>query len=464
MTATRAGKPGKPGKPDKRPSATAAKAAGEAALQAWQAFADEAVAVFGGEPVSLQWCSPAFAQWLALPGPGVALPAVLARLNGLAEGWPLAQTGGRWQGAVTLEEDTASAGAAASASREHTADHPPPTHPQDHASAPAPARAKPARPAKAAAQATSGGDALSPPPPRQWQALLCALPGGGMALRLMAAPEEDSSRHAGGAHATRRHLEDRERLLFTSRSVAVGEMATTLAHELNQPLGAVTNVLRGLKARIDSAIAHPGQATLPMLAQGVQLALDQMQYASSIIGRVRDYTQSRQPQRDRVDLNALLGNSLTLLDWELQRSGVQLDSQLWADAHGHAPVMGDGVMLQQVLVNLLRNAIDAMDTTPAGQRRLDIASRVADGTHIEIAIADTGCGMGEEAAAQVFMPFASTKPTGMGIGLNICRSLIELHRGRLWFTRNAGAGCTFHIALPLALQDSATASTSEETA
>lgn len=409
----------------RRPPATVTRAAGEAALQAWQAFADEAVAVFGGEPTCLQWCSPAFAEWLALPGPGVALPAVLARLDGLADGWPQAQAGGRWHGIVRLDEGMVDA-----------------------------------------AQAAAGHPA---PPPRQWQALLCGLPQGGVALRLLAEPGRGDGAGGdmagkGGEHATRRHLEDRERLLFTSRSVAVGEMATTLAHELNQPLGAVTNVLRGLKARIDSAIAHPGQATLPMLAQGVQLALDQMQYASSIIGRVRDYTQSRQPRRERVDLNALLGNSLTLLDWELQRSGVRLGSQLWADTHGHAPVMGDGVMLQQVLVNLLRNAIDAMDTTPAGQRRLDIASRVADGTHIEIAIADTGCGMGEEAAAQVFMPFASTKPTGMGIGLNICRSLIELHRGRLWFTRNADAGCTFHIALPLALQDSAAASPSEETA
>ena len=235
-------------------------------------------------------------------------------------------------------------------------------------------------------------------------------------------------------------------------------MATTLAHELNQPLGAVTNVLRGLKARLDAVIANPQPAALPPLAQGVQLALDQVQYAARIIGRIRDYTQSRQPRRERVDLHALLHNSLTLLDWDMDRHGVQLRVELAPDADGEhgAAVAGDGVMLQQVMVNLLRNAIDAMAATPAGQRRLAISSRVDEGAgQIEIAIADTGCGIGDDGAAQLFMPFYSTKPTGMGIGLNICRSLIELHQGRLWFTPNAGRGCTFHVALPLAQGDEA---------
>ena len=97
-----------------------------------------------------------------------------------------------------------------------------------------------------------------------------------------------------------------------------------------------------------------------------------------------------------------------------------------------------------------------MSATPAGQRRLDIGSRIdAAAGQIEITIADTGCGIGADGAAQLFMPFYSTKPTGMGIGLNICRSLIELHQGRLWYTPNTGRGCTFHVALPLAQGDEA---------
>ncbi|MCZ8094187.1 MAG: ATP-binding protein, partial [Acidovorax sp.] len=147
----------------------------------------------------------------------------------------------------------------------------------------------------------------------------------------------------------------------------------------------------------------------------------------------------------------------TLLDWDLARHHVQFSVS--ADLPGGGalpPVAGDGVMLQQVLVNLLRNAIDAMVETPVAERRLDVVCRVdAVDDRVEIAITDAGCGVGQDAAAQLFMPFFSTKPTGMGVGLNICRSLIELHQGRLWFTPNAVRGCTFYVALPLALMDEA---------
>ncbi|WP_187265806.1 sensor histidine kinase [Ottowia flava] len=369
----------------------------------WDAF-DEVMALLPPDATSaLSWCSPAFAALLALPEAHAepALTALCARLVGLAQGVAALSNGGArqaaWDGAVQL-------------------------------------------------QAGDGAQATL------LLASLRRLPDGALALRLR--PTADGAAADGPAHdrATRRHLEDRERLLFTSRSVAVGEMATTLAHELNQPLGAVTNVLRGLKARITATIAQPQPGALPMLEQGVQLALDQVQYAARIIGRIRDYTQSRQPRRERVDLHALLHNSLTLLDWDLGRHGVQLTLELALsqDQDSAAAVAGDGVMLQQVLVNLLRNGIDAMSDTPAGQRRLQITSRVdRAGGQIEIAIADTGIGIDDEGAAQLFMPFYSTKPTGMGIGLNICRSLIELHQGRLWYTPNTGRGCTFHVALPL---------------
>ena len=258
----------------------------------------------------------------------------------------------------------------------------------------------------------------------------------------------------GALNPTRRHLEDRERLLFTSHSLAVGEMATTLAHELNQPLGAVGNVLRGLKARLASAGESLQPQMLPPLTQGVQLALEQVQYAARVIGRVRDYTRNHQPQREPLDTLTLLRSSLALLDWDLERHGVQwcvqedgieqaLQQRGWA-------VVADGVMVQQVLVNLLRNAIDAMAQSPAHERRLEVVCRIDEVDQmLEMAIRDSGCGMEDETAAQLFMPFFSTKPTGMGVGLNICRSLIELHQGRLWFTPNTDRGCTFFVALPL---------------
>ena len=385
--------------------------AGDAAAALLAAFDDLAAVLPADAAAPLVWCSPALAALLGLAeGEAPTLQALCARLAGLAEGVAAlgasgAPAGADWDGEVQLDADRDGSAAA-------------------HLHA-----ALRLLPAGGAGQA-----------------------GGALALRLRLL---DSGGPPALERATRRHLEDRERLLFTSRSVAVGEMATTLAHELNQPLGAVTNVLRGLKARLSAAIANPQPGALPPLEQGVQLALDQVQYAARIIGRIRDYTQSRQPRRERVDVNALLHNSLTLLDWDLGRHGVQLSIERAPGTEGAMPVAGDGVMLQQVMVNLLRNAIDAMGATPAGQRQLAIGSRIDDAGQLEITIADTGVGIGEDGAAQLFMPFYSTKPNGMGIGLNICRSLIELHQGRLWFTPNQPRGCVFHVALPLAAADEA---------
>lgn len=276
-------------------------------------------------------------------------------------------------------------------------------------------------------------------------------PSGGWVLRL-------SRLHERG-QAVRRHLEDRERLLFTSRSVSVGEMATTLAHEINQPLGTVSNVLHGLQVRIRRAI-DAGQPASPQdmatLLQGLVLAIDQAGFASRIISRIREYTCSRQPRRERVDLHALLRDSLSLLDWELQRDDVQITLALdpALRSPGEACVRGDAVMLQQVIVNLMRNALDAMRTCPPDRRRLCVSTRVdrdrPAGEDIEVALRDSGCGLGTDVEPHLFVPFASTKPNGMGIGLSICRSFIELHHGRLWFTRNPDVGSTFHMALPLA--------------
>ncbi len=266
------------------------------------------------------------------------------------------------------------------------------------------------------------------------------------ALRLRC---EAEARQASEEHerAARRHLEDRERLLFTSRSLAVGEMASTLAHELNQPIGTVANVLRGMRALLGRGAANDE------LLGGVQLALDQALFAARIIARIREYTHSRQPRRERLDLAAVLRDSVALLDWEIQRDGVQLERHFTPEP---CHVLGDEVMLQQLFVNLLRNALEAMrDNPPDAQgratRRLSLALRVERGM-AQLAVRDNGCGLPKDAQDQLFVPFQSTKPNGMGIGLNVCRSFVELHQGRLWFTPNdepSERGCTFHVALPL---------------
>jgi two-component system sensor histidine kinase DctS len=239
---------------------------------------------------------------------------------------------------------------------------------------------------------------------------------------------------------TQRHLEDRERLLFTSRAISVGEMATTLAHELNQPIGAVSNLLRGIGMRLRRGGEDSGE-----ILTALDRAIDQAVFASRIIARIRDYTHSLQPRRERIDLVQLVSASVALLDWEIRREGIAICLNL-ADAP--LPVEGDEVMLQQVLVNLLRNAIDAMRSAAPDARRLDVGTRQADG-QVEITVSDSGCGLSAEAEKNLFVPFVSTKPTGMGVGLNICRSFVELHQGRLWLSHNEDMGCTFHITLPV---------------
>jgi signal transduction histidine kinase len=266
----------------------------------------------------------------------------------------------------------------------------------------------------------------------EWELQVAALDGATRLLRL-------SDRRELG-RALQRQLDDREQLLFTSRVISVGEMAATLAHELNQPIGATANLLRGLRARLARRAARLAAEE----SAALERAIEQVMFASRVIARIREFTHSHQPRHTPVDFARLLRASASLLDWDVRRAGAAVSLELPPD---DALVRGDEVMLQQVIVNLVRNALDALrsDPPPAPQVVLRLLLRAAE---IELQVCDNGCGLGDEAAARLFVPFASSKPNGMGIGLSICRSFVELHQGRLWFSRNAERGATFHLALP----------------
>jgi C4-dicarboxylate-specific signal transduction histidine kinase len=273
---------------------------------------------------------------------------------------------------------------------------------------------------------------------------------GGTAVGASAARDEHGTIHLRLAdlrsdqEATARHLSDREQLLMMSRSLSVGEMASTLAHELNQPIGAITNLLRGLLIRSERGTLEPATAA-PAIQRGIEHAL----YASGIIARVRDYVQHRQPKAEAVALRSLVDDAIALLDWEIRRDGVSVRVTCASEGR-EATVRGDRVLQQQVLVNLARNAIEAMRSIPQHERLLEVSIRVDEGSAV-LGIADRGHGIDEAAAARLFTPFFTTKPGGMGIGLHVCRSIIELQQGRLWYTpRTPGPGCTFWIELPLA--------------
>lgn len=246
--------------------------------------------------------------------------------------------------------------------------------------------------------------------------------------------------------AEARRLADRERLLLTSRIMSVGEMATTIAHELNQPIGSIANIVRGLKARLMRGALTPEDGV-----EALDKAADQALYASGVIQRMRSFVDQRQPQVETLDLPRLARATLDLLDWEIARDGVRAQAVFDDDLPS---VLGDAVMVQQVLVNLARNGLDAMRGAPQ-PRRLTLGGRRLEGSGrmVELTVADTGPGVSEAAADRMFSAFFSTKPGGMGVGLGICRSIVELHRGRLWHTRPAEGGSVFHIALPTARQE-----------
>jgi two-component system, LuxR family, sensor kinase FixL len=275
---------------------------------------------------------------------------------------------------------------------------------------------------------------------QQWDAQIARLDARHALLRVADRREQ--------GRALQRQLDDREQLLFTSRVISVGEMATTLAHEINQPIGATANLLRGLRSRL--ARRQTGRLDASE-AQALDRAIEQVMFAARVIGRIREFTHSHQPRHTRLDLAALMRESASLLDWDMQRSRARLALELPDEP---VFVRGDEVMLQQVVVNLMRNALDALRADPPADPcvTLRLAARPGE---IHAQVHDNGCGLSDEAQARLFVPFASTKPSGMGIGLSICRSFVELHQGRLWFSRNEDRGVTFHLSLPAAPAPSA---------
>jgi C4-dicarboxylate-specific signal transduction histidine kinase len=268
---------------------------------------------------------------------------------------------------------------------------------------------------------------------QQWQVEVATLDEGLWLLRMTDRLEQ--------SRAQQRQLDDREQLLFTSSTLSVGEMATTLAHELNQPIGATANLLRGLRLRLSRC--KPGVD--PESAGALDRALEQVMFAARIITRIRQFTHSHQPRLERIELAGLVRESASLLDWDARRAGAQMVLHL---PDPPVDIRGDRVMLQQVLVNLMRNALDALRAHLPADPQLAVRLERNEREAI-LQVSDNGCGLDEEAESRLFVPFASSKPNGMGIGLCICRSFVELHQGRLWFVRNPGGGAAFHASLPL---------------
>lgn len=236
------------------------------------------------------------------------------------------------------------------------------------------------------------------------------------------------------------HKSEHEKLLFTSRTMSVGEMATTLAHELNQPLAAIVNYL-GVSERL---LEHENIGNERIVA-ALAHAREQAEHASQVITRLREFVRAREPRREPHAPAELVATVLRLLTLEAQKHEVRVDVDIPPDL---PPVHADRIMIEQVLLNLSKNAIEAMRDAPLHRRRLDLRALVNLDEQIEFRVADHGCGLADGAAEQLFTPFFTTKPDGMGIGLAICRSIVEYHEGRLYFERNSGGGSVFVFTLP----------------
>jgi signal transduction histidine kinase/sensor domain CHASE-containing protein len=241
-------------------------------------------------------------------------------------------------------------------------------------------------------------------------------------------------------NAERIRQTQQDKLTRTSRLMTVGEIASTLAHEINQPLAAIANYVNGCIRRLRGN-GNPD----PTVISAMEKAEAQVTRAGAIISRVREFVRTREPNRRAIDINEFVDETAKLIQSDDEeralRCVLKLDPAL-------PDVFADRIMIEQVLLNLLRNAREAMQHLPPDQRVAEVRVRRIDEAMAAVEVADRGSGISPEAASQLFSPFFSTKNDGMGMGLNICRSLIEYHEGRLTFQDNPGGGTIFRFTLP----------------
>jgi two-component system sensor kinase FixL len=228
-------------------------------------------------------------------------------------------------------------------------------------------------------------------------------------------------------------------LAHLSRLTAMGEMASALAHELNQPLSAIANYLRGSRRLLDRG----DPADRPRLSEALGKAADQAVRAGDVIQRLRQFVGRGETEKRLERLPGLIEEASTLALVGARELGVRVTKAFDPSCE---VALVDRVQIQQVVINLLRNALDAMRESRS--RELAVTVSPAPGDFIAVAISDTGSGIGDETLARLFEPFMTTKKEGMGVGLSICRTIVESHGGTIWAQNNPTGGATFVFTLP----------------
>ncbi len=228
-------------------------------------------------------------------------------------------------------------------------------------------------------------------------------------------------------------------LVHMARLTAMGEMASTLAHELNQPLAAISNYMKGCKRLVESG----DSGALPKIGNALEKSAEQAMRAGQIIRRLRDFVARGEIERRIESVAQLIEEASALALVGGRERGIITRFEFDREAQS---VMADRVQIQQILVNLLRNAMDAMQDSR--RRELTVSAKATARGMVEIVVADTGPGIAEEVADKLFQPFVTTKSSGMGVGLSISRTIAEAHGGDLWVETNEAGGASFHLTLP----------------
>jgi C4-dicarboxylate-specific signal transduction histidine kinase len=256
--------------------------------------------------------------------------------------------------------------------------------------------------------------------------------------RAQEALRESDARKDGEEQVRRRQAE----LAHALRVSTIGELATGLAHELNQPLSSIANGVEACARYVRS-----GKAESNKLLELLDDASGEAVRAGSIVEHLRHFIEKGQPQFEPTDLREIARNVPRLLARELQQGEIAVQ----LDLHPRPlPIYADRIQIEQIIVNLMQNAIDALREAPSGRREIQLEVWAAKGM-AELALRDTGAGVSEAATERMFEPFFTTKPQGLGMGLAISRSILEAHRGRVWVKSRAdGArGTTLRFSLPL---------------
>jgi C4-dicarboxylate-specific signal transduction histidine kinase len=237
----------------------------------------------------------------------------------------------------------------------------------------------------------------------------------------------------------RRYLEAQMELAHANRVTTMGQLAASIAHEVMQPVAA---------AITDANVAVRWLGATPPDLEEVRHALDRIlragKRAGDILGRIRALIKKVPPRHDRFDINETILEVIELTRSELLRNRVLLQTEL---AKGLPLIRGDRIQLQQVILNLIMNAVEMMSEAGEGRRELLISTKEKS-NGVLVAVRDSGPGLSPESCERLFQPFYTTKPGGMGMGLPICRSIIEAHGGQVWASSNHRPGATFQFTLP----------------